>query len=1143
MSLKTTPKGLLAALAALCIILLQVPALRGGVANAARANASPATVPARHAAVAVVAHKAAAHSGVRPRALGGSTPISSTGPISFVADFGAGIGPLLLVPGSSAQLSSGQGSQGTAFSVTGAVTSGDFTALATPITLTLTISDASNTRVYSSTVLVAGNGTFAFTPMIPLTAASGPANVVLSARGVTTGDPAEIDTAGAGAGGTPPLTFLVGANANGTFGPSASVSPNSGPPGITTTLTLTNFAPGVTVTPAYVFASGAGMTTTVPLSAVTPISGGANSGSLTAVITIPTTVPYSTTGVISFSAPGVFTPTLAGGFPAFSTVVAPSASISPASGPRCITTTLTLTNFVPGVQVTPTYVYTTGTGAGVTTTVALSAVTPMTGGASAGSLITAITLPNSFPYSTTGAISFSAPYTIPTPAGGFPVFTPVTPTIAAAQFVLGAPTGPSGPLSFGFTTGTSNTVSITGANFQNNSPITLTGSLSSTTSNSVVFSATAPITTGAVTSTTPGAFSGTALFTATVAGTYIITATDLNGCNVAASTITVVSATVPVPSPPVATQYFVEGYTGLGSNNGKASFKTTYDILNPNVSTVLVTNTYLLETTNEDITTTTSAPNVVVVTHTLPALADVRIDAATDISNGVVISGPNAGTHVAGTDQKFATVIQTAGLQGVGQAAGLQVAAGLGGLVRGVAVQRSVERSANTGARYDGDTGLGTTAANTSYYFAEGYTGFQFQEYLLLLNPSPTVTATVSVLRVPEGGATTETPLVDSLVLAPRQRVTLNIRRLNALSPERSIGLIVNSADNPVVAERTEYFGPGNGSAKPGESIAAGLTTAAKQLNFAFGSLTAPITSDVLGTITPSAELAQTADDRPFIEVINPNIAGQLIAGTFSGSATAPGPAAHVTIQLRGENGRLLGFFFTDVDAGARFTLTYNDLTSSSSGIGFPGVPTAAPTRAGVFSAVVSSSERVVAELAQYFGQGGFTPSGDANSGAPGLDLVGAPSGETNVLFPNLNVIDPSSAFPLAHTIFLYNPGVTATRVNGTFFGPAGVVAHQVYTVQPDAIVAIGQASSFSSGTAISPTAPIPAGTTGAEFSTIQQRGPEVSGEPGRAPETFVAAQVTHSADGSQWWGTQGLYPLPTNCATPTGQPLPTGCP
>jgi hypothetical protein len=1018
MSLKTTPKGLLAALAMLCIIVMQAFAPRGGVAQAATNVAAPAH------------HAVASHPAARPHT-------QTIGPSASVSAFNSapGFAPQQ-VPNSSLTISPTAGPIGVPITVTGrtggfAVTISGTTSISTNANqpVTITVKDSSGATVIAGTTRSDRTGAYTLTSTLPVTTAFGTASVTSSYTDTTGGT----DQAGAAPG--PTLNFTVNQ-------PSASIGTTSGSHCVTSTIALTNFVPGVAVTPTLAYSNGAGVTTTVPLSmsVLTPISNGTTSeGDVTGVITIP----------------------------------------------------------------------------------------------------------NSIPYSATDTISISAPYTVPALTGGFPTFTPVTPTLTASAVAPGLATGPFGP---SFTVGTTNTVNVSGTNFQHVSGITLTLGISATPT--TPGGAVTILPTAAITSDSTGAFTGTALFTPTVAGTYVITASDLNGCNVATATITAISG--PVPGPAVSTQYFVEGYTGLGANNGKAGFSTTFDILNPNVSTVVVTNTYMLETINEDITTTTAAPDVVVVTHTLPALADIRVDAATDIASAPVITGPDVGKVLPGTNQKFATEIQTAGFQATG------AAAGLGGIVRGVAVQRSMERTLNTGQRADGDTSLGTTAANTSYYFAEGYTGGSFQEYLLLLNPSPTVTATVSVLRVPEGGATTQTPLVDSLVLAPRQRVTLNIRRLNALSAERSIGLIVNSADNPIVAERTEYFGPGNGSAKFGESMAAGMTTAAKQLSFAYGSLTAPVTAtDVLSTITPTAELAQTADDRPFIEVINPNIAGQLIAGTFSGSATAPGPAAHVTIQLRGENGRLLGFFFTDIDAGARFTLTYNDLTSSSSGIGFPGVPTDSPTRAGVFSAVVSSSERVVAEEAQYYGQGGSTPSGDANSGAPGIDLVGAPSGETDVLFPSMSVVDPASAFPLARTIFLYNPGVNPTRINGTFFGPSGVVAHQVYTVQPDAIVAIGQNSSYSSGNPVTTTATvastpavttgvplsIPAGTTGAEFSTIQQRGPEVSGEPARAPETFVAAQVTHSADGSQWWGTQGLYPLPTSRNTPTGQPIPSGCP
>jgi hypothetical protein len=474
--------------------------------------------------------------------------------------------------------------------------------------------------------------------------------------------------------------------------------------------------------------------------------------------------------------------------------------------------------------------------------------------------------------------------------------------------------------------------------------------------------------------------------------------------------------------------------------------------------------------------------------------------------------------------------------------------------VRGVAVERTIERI--TGSTYsDGDTILATSNPNTSYYFAEGYTGIQFQEYLILLNPSPTLTATVNVLRAPDqsSGITSTLPAIGPYVLAPYQRITLNMRALNLTQKAKSIGLIVNSVANgsaaavPIVAERTQYFGPGNGSAKPGMSDGQGSTTASKQLNFAYGTVT-----DITPTVPPTSDVQQTIDDRAFITIMNPNIAGQVIAGTTAGTAAAPGTSAHVTIQLRAEDGSLLGFFINDVDPGTRFTLTNNDLTQAGSagGIGFPGVPTthtsasATATRTGLFSAIVSSSERIVAELADYYGQGPVTSTGDANKGAPGISLVGAPSGETDVIFPALGGSEAVSGKPISSTVFLYNPGVNAIQVSGAFFGAAGTVTKQTYTVGPDQIQIIGQSSTDVGGTGtFSSTvsgAPMPAGTMGAEFSVVQQRGSlsGTSGEPGQDAESFVAAAISHSGDtAAQWWGTQGYYPLPSGCSPTTGCP------
>jgi hypothetical protein len=985
MSLKTTPKGLLAALAALCLVFLQLPAVMG---------VSAATAGTHRAAVAH--HAAASRAGVTPRSQGGSGAFVFTTSTTNTATLTPTNGPV-----------------GAPITVTGSISA------STPVTFS--IADAGVTTPLGSATSN-GSGAFTFNTTLPLTLPTGAASI----------------QAAVGATQTASATF--------------------------------------TVNPATLAASTVFGTSTV-------------------------------------------------------------------SGTLCTTVTLNGTNFAPGVTIAPTFVYTTANG--VTNTVVLTNVTPISDGSSMeGDFTTTAeitsTIVPSIPYSFTDAISAGASYPI-TPTGVYPVpFTvALTPTISAVPNTPGTLLGPVGPV---FTAGMTNTLNISGTGgFLPDSPISFTFGLTGTTPISVY-----PTT--AATTDSNGNFTAAIPFSTSAPGTYVLVANDLGSCNVATTTITVVTPSL--PGPPVSTSYFAEGYTGSGAVNGKASFTTNFALLNPNVSSVIVTNTYLLETINEDVVSPTAgaAPDVVVVTHTLSALQDLVVNAATDIASRPVSSGPDAGKTLPGTDQKFATIVQTAGFQST-------VLPGLGGQVRGVAAERLIERSNNSGAREDGDVSLGTTSANTSYYFAEGYTKGNFQEYLLLMNPSATTTATVTIVPVPEGsssGVTTTLPApFPAITLDAHQRLTLNMRRLNAGAPEAKIGLIVNS-DNPIVAERVQYFGPGDGSNRNGEAIAAGLTTAAKQLNFAYGSLTDVAT----GTITATSDAAQTADDRPFVDVMNPNIGGQLVAGTYSnvtGSTTpaSAGQTAHVTISLRDEAGHLIGFFISDVQPGTRFTLTDADLRTGSNSVGFPGVPSVglgtavAPTRASVFSVIVSSSERVVSELAQYFGQGSVTPSGDANAGAPGLDLVGAPSGENDVLFPALSTTDPASSLPLSNTVFLYNPGVNTVRVNGTFYGATGVVAHQTYTVGPDAIQVIGTNITDSGGTGSAHGLPIPAGTLGAEFSVDQLRGNFESGEPAQAPETFVAAAVTHSADGSQWWGSQGLYPLPVapSCSNANGQPLPAGCP
>lgn len=129
------------------------------------------------------------------------------------------------------------------------------------------------------------------------------------------------------------------------------------------------------------------------------------------------------------------------------------------------------------------------------------------------------------------------------------------------------------------------------------------------------------------------------------------------------------------------------------------------------------------------------------------------------------------------------------------------------------------------GAVDGGHVALGATAASTSWYFAEGFTGTGFQEYLTLLNPSLTETAH-GIVRV--GGVRLEREL------PPRSRATLDVNA--AVGPGREVAAEVSS-DVPIVAERPVYFSRVVAAAGPvdGGHVAMGATEARAEWWFAEG--------------------------------------------------------------------------------------------------------------------------------------------------------------------------------------------------------------------------------------------------------------------------------------------------------------------
>ncbi|NPV58151.1 MAG: hypothetical protein HPY75_00645 [Actinobacteria bacterium] len=97
-----------------------------------------------------------------------------------------------------------------------------------------------------------------------------------------------------------------------------------------------------------------------------------------------------------------------------------------------------------------------------------------------------------------------------------------------------------------------------------------------------------------------------------------------------------------------------------------------------------------------------------------------------------------------------------------------------------------------------GHVSAGTNAPSTEWYFAEGYTGEGFEEWLCLLNPGDE-RAEVTIEYVSQGGLLKQ----ERRTLHPKQRDTVFVNQ--AAGPGREVSLRVIS-DKAVVAERPMYF-------------------------------------------------------------------------------------------------------------------------------------------------------------------------------------------------------------------------------------------------------------------------------------------------------------------------------------------------
>ncbi len=307
---------------------------------------------------------------------------------------------------------------------------------------------------------------------------------------------------------------------------------------------------------------------------------------------------------------------------------------------------------------------------------------------------------------------------------------------------------------------------------------------------------------------------------------------------------------------------------------------------------------------------------------------------------------------MAASSRKTVRVNQVAGLAGVGAVSA--VVESLNGL--DLAVERSMYWAGGT--RTSGHNSPGVLSPATTWLLAEGSTGF-FNTFVLIANPDPAQTATLSVTFLKSDGTT----VTRAYTVGPNSRYNIWV---NAEIPElagQPFSTIVRSTNGVgVVVERAMYFGPGY----KGGHESAGVTSPSATWYFAEGYTGPP----------PPSPLAFDT----FLLLANPS------SSPVSATVT----------------------FFREV--GGPLSRTYNLLPTSRENIWVDLLP---GLEAHAFSIQVAATAPIVAERAMYWGSGAWheaheTPGATAPAtrwafaeGAEDVVDAGGPSHDTYFLVAN----------------------------------------------------------------------------------------------------------------------------------------------
>ena len=130
-----------------------------------------------------------------------------------------------------------------------------------------------------------------------------------------------------------------------------------------------------------------------------------------------------------------------------------------------------------------------------------------------------------------------------------------------------------------------------------------------------------------------------------------------------------------------------------------------------------------------------------------------------------------------------------------------------------------------------GHATFGSTSLSENWYFAEGYTGPGFDEYVCVLNPGDEPSALTFHFQTPENALT----ISDGACVPPHSRATFKVNDLLGAGNQASLRL---ESDRPVLAERSMYFeysGTGDRQWKGGHCVM-GASALSTRYYFAEGS-------------------------------------------------------------------------------------------------------------------------------------------------------------------------------------------------------------------------------------------------------------------------------------------------------------------